>query len=169
MGKTEKHCFKIMKAVCEEKSKKTSREVCVYNYEQKTIVAPAQLTEVTFERRHESLGVTHCSPSYHYRDECSTVYKEVPYRVPTITEYVDDFIELSVPEPKKMCQVFEFEIPEVSCKDEISEECVELRFLKPKQVTESIDSVRETYKGMCQSQDITQNQKICTKEVRKKI
>merc|ERR1712106_265780 len=58
----EKHCFEVTNTICEESSAIVSKEVCIYDYRQKSIVAPAQMTEVTFERRHEKFGVTHCTP-----------------------------------------------------------------------------------------------------------
>ena len=101
-----------------------SKEVCIYDYRQKHAVAPAQMTEITFERRSEKLEVTKCekvkSIGAGYKEMveevCKSGYEEVPYRLPTIVENVDDFLDLSLPEPSVNCQVYRYEIPEVACK-----------------------------------------------------
>ena len=47
---------------------------------------------------------------------CKQDYEEVPYRLPAIIDNVDDFLELSIPEPAISCQLYRYEIPEVTCK-----------------------------------------------------
>merc|ERR1712025_353449 len=166
--KEEKHCFEVTKTVCEESSAVVSKEVCIYDYQQRSVVAPAQMTEVTFERRHEKFGVTHCTPGVSYKEDCIQNYEDVPYKIPSVADYIDDFIELNIPEPRKTCRIFKYEIPEVTCKDETSEECVDVAFLEPSPVTEELETVVQTYKGDCQQQSLDQTQEVCTKEKRVK-
>jgi len=164
----EKHCFEVTKTICEESSAIVSKEVCIYDYQQKSIVAPAQMTEVTFERRHEKFGVTHCTPGVYHKEDCVVKYEEVPYRVPSVADYIDDFIELNIPEPRKSCRVFKYEIPEVTCKDVTNEECVDVAFLEPSPVIEDLETVVQTYEGDCEQRTLEQTQQICTKEKRVK-
>ena len=87
------------------------------------MVAPSQMTEITFERRQEKMEVTRCekgkSIGAGYKEKevqiCKQAYEEVQYRLPAIIENVDDFLELNIPEPSLSCQVYRFEIPEVMC------------------------------------------------------
>jgi len=164
----EKHCFEVTKTICEESSAIVSKEVCIYDYRQKSVVAPAQMTEVTFERRHEKFGVTHCTPGISYKEDCIVKYEEVPYRVPSVADYIDDFIELNIPEPRKSCRVFKYEIPEVTCKDVTNEECVDVAFLEPSPVIENLETVVQTYEGDCEQRTLEQSQQVCTKEKRVK-
>jgi len=166
--KEEKHCFEVSKTVCEESSAILSKEVCIYDYQQKSVVTPAQMTEVTFERRHEKFGVTHCTPGISYKEDCIVKYEDVPYRVPSVADYIDDLIELNIPEPRKICRVFKYEIPEVTCKDVTSEECVDIAFLEPSPVHEDLEYVVQTYQGQCEETTLEQTQQVCTKEKRVK-
>ena len=80
------------------------------------------MTEVTFQRRQEKLAVTKCTKEKiqeGYKEKvvevCKQDYKVVPYRLPAIIDSVDDFLELSIPEPAISCQLYRYEIPEVTC------------------------------------------------------
>jgi hypothetical protein len=114
------------KTICQESSQIVSKEVCVYSYNQKTVVAPAQMTEVTFERRLEKFVVTKCAKEkikdvYNIYNEkvvevCKQDYVTIPYKLPASIVSVDDFIELNIPQPELNCQVYKYEVPEVTCK-----------------------------------------------------
>jgi len=168
--KEERHCFDVTKTVCEESSVVVSKEVCVYDYQQKTIVAPAQLTEVTFERKYEKMGVSVCSPGsgYNKKEQCILKYEEAAFRVPSIAEYVDDFVELNIPEPQKSCRVFKYEIPEITCRDVTTEECRDVAFVEPVVVTEHVETVILGYEGECEHKVLEQTQQVCTSEVKVK-
>ena len=95
----------------------------MYTYKQKTVVAPTQMSEVTFERKVEKLGVTKCKKEKvkdGYKEKvvevCKQEYVEVPFTLPSVTENINEFIELSIPEPDENCQTYRYEIPEVSCR-----------------------------------------------------
>jgi len=168
--KEERHCFDVTKTICEESSQIVSKEVCVYSYNQKTVVAPAQMTEVTFERREEKFEVTKCVKeklkSAGYKEKilevCKQDYVEAPYRLPAIIDNVDDFLELNIPEPDMRCQVYRYDIPEVSCQDVTTRECSEVAHVAPITVTEYLDTVQTDYKGRCGHRVLEQQQQECT-------
>ena len=100
-----------------------SKEVCVYSYKQKTVVAPAQMTEVTWERRQKRFAVNKCTKEiikegYDEREVelCGQKYVEIPYTLPASVVSVDDFLELNIPEPEQSCQTYKYKVPEVICK-----------------------------------------------------
>ena len=100
-----------------------SKEVCVYGYRQKTVVAPTQMTEITLDRKVEKLAVSKCKKGKvkdGYREKevevCKQDYIEAPYILPSLAENINEFIELSIPEPDENCQTYRYEIPEVICK-----------------------------------------------------
>ena len=77
------------------------------------VVAPVQSAEITFERKFKSLSVSRCSKTVikdGYKDkemdECVQVVKEIPYRLPSIVDNLDDFLELNIPEPEAQCQLY---------------------------------------------------------------
>ena len=100
-----------------------SKEVCVYSYRQKAVVAPTQMTEVTFERKVEKLAVTKCNKEkvkVGYKEKlvevCKEEHVEAPFTLPSVAENINEFIELSIPEPAENCQTYRYEIPEVNCR-----------------------------------------------------
>ena len=95
----------------------------MYSYKQKTVVAPTQMSEVTFERKVEKLAVTKCKKEKvkdGYKEKvvevCKQEHVEVPFTLPSVTENINEFIELSIPEPDENCQTYRYEIPEVNCR-----------------------------------------------------
>jgi len=169
--KEERHCYDVTKTICQESSQIVSKEVCVYSYNQKTVVAPAQMTEVTFQRRQEKLAVTKCTKEKiqeGYKEKvvevCKQDYVEAPYTLPSVAANINEFIEMSIPEPEKNCQTFRYEIPEVTCKDVTTRECTELVHVDPVTVTEYLDTVQMDYKGKCGQRVLKQQQQVCTME-----
>jgi len=168
----ERHCFDVTKTICEESSQIVSKEVCVYSYNQKTVVAPAQMTEVTFERRHERLGATKCRKEKiletGYKEKevevCKHEYVEAPFSLPSVAENINEFIDMSIPEPDKNCQTYKFEIPEVTCKDVTTRECTDLAYVDTVAVTEYLDTIHLDYKGKCSQRRLEQQQKVCIQE-----
>ena len=49
-------------------------------------------------------------------EKCDKHYKVFHYKLPTIAENLDDLVELSLPEPNTICQLYQYEIPAVQCK-----------------------------------------------------
>ena len=90
-----------------------SKEVCIYGYTQNVVVAPVQTAEITFERKFKPFSVSKCSKTVikdGYKDkkveECVQEVKEIPYRLPSIVDNLDDFLELNIPEPEAQCQLY---------------------------------------------------------------
>jgi len=170
----ERHCYDVTKTICEESSQIVSKEVCVYSYKQKTVVAPAQMTQVMFERRQEKLEVTRCekgkSIGTGYKEKevevCKQAYEEFTYRLPAIIDNVDDFLDLNIPEPALSCQVYKYDIPEVTCQDVTTRECSEVAHVDPLAVTEYLETVELDYKGRCEQRNLEQTQQVCTKEIK---
>ena len=75
------------------------------------------------------MKITKC-PKYKTKDgteagKCVEDFVTKEYRIPTIDEYVEDIIELNVPEPISDCRSFKLNIPETICR-------VSIPKLKPK-------------------------------------
>ena len=95
----------------------------MYSYRQKTVVAPTQVSEVIYERKVEKLAVTKCKKEKvkdGYKEKivevCKQEHVEVPFTLPSVVENINEFIELSIPEPDENCQTYRYEIPEVNCR-----------------------------------------------------
>ena len=112
------------KTVCSPSSQIVSKEVCVYGYSQNIVVAPVQLAEITFEKRIKKFSVSQCKKAvlkegYKQKDieACEEEYVEIPYRLPSIVDNLDDFYELNLPEPELKCQLYKVTSPfSFSCK-----------------------------------------------------
>ena len=81
------------------------------------------MTEVTFQRRQEKLAVTKCTKEKiqeGYKEKvvevCKQDYVEAPYTLPSVAANINEFIEMSIPEPEKTCKTIRFDIPVVTCK-----------------------------------------------------
>ena len=55
-----------------------------------------------------SLGVATPKDGYEDKEvkECTQEVKEIPYRLPSIVDNLDDFLELNIPEPEMKCQLY---------------------------------------------------------------
>merc|ERR1719369_2553488 len=123
------------------------------------------MTEVTFERKIEKLGVTRCSKE-RVKEGCKEEYVEAPYTLPTLAENINEFLDMNIPEPEKACHTFRYEIPEITCKDVTTTECSEVAHVDPITVTKYLDTVQLDYKGKCGQRVLEHQQQICTKEDR---
>ena len=165
-----------------------SKEVCVYSYKQKTVVAPSQMTEVTWERRNKSLTATKCNKETIKDGKgkrnvkiCNQETEDFFYIIPAFVENLVDFLELNVPEPHEYCQTYRYEIPEVICmvcfivmrilqfykiftQDVTDEECSEITIVDSETVTKYLDTIwldYNFYKGSCGTQILTQQIQVC--------
>lgn len=170
------YCFNVTKTVCEERSQAVSKEVCTYEYQQKEVIAPAHLAEVGFERHLETFYITKCEKKLikdEYKEKevevCYKEYVDVPYRIPTVSERIEDFIELSAPVPEKRCRLIKYDVPEVICKDTVNKECVTLQSLEKDTVQSRVSNIQQEYKGDCQSRDLEQTTTVCTIEQKVKL
>ena len=87
------------------------------------MVAPAQMPEISWERRGEKFAVSNCQKKMikdRFEDNeveiCREIEEGFSFIIPAFVENVEDFVELNVPEPFKYCQVFNYEIPETICR-----------------------------------------------------
>jgi len=165
------YCFNVTKTVCEERSQTVSKEVCTYEYEQKEVIAPARLAEIGFERKREPLKISTCEKKLvkdGYKEKeisaCYLQYVDVPYRIPTVSERIEEFIELSAPVPEKKCRLVKYDVPEVVCKDSVNKECVTLEYLEKDSVRAQTSQVYPDYRGDCESRDLEQTTTVCTIE-----
>ena len=69
------------------------------------------------------MAVTKCTKEkiqHAHREEevelCKQDYVVVPYVIPSVAENINEFIEMSIPEPEKTCKTIRFDIPVVTCK-----------------------------------------------------
>jgi len=165
------YCFNVTKTVCEERSQTVSKEVCTYEYQQKEVIAPAHLAEIGYERLHEGFYITKCEKKLvkdgYKEKEVEACYKEdvsVPYRLPTVTERIEDFIELAAPVPEKRCRLVKYDVPEVVCKDMVNKECVTLYSLDKDTVQARVSEVVQQYRGDCEYRELEQTTQLCTVE-----
>lgn len=164
-------CLDLGRTVCNESSAVLSREVCMYEYQQTDVLAPAQTVDLTFQPRVEKIGVTRChveTEKHGYKqvevEKCVLEYIDAAYILPEMAINVDEFMKLQLPEPEKRCTVFQYELPEVVCGEHLRHHCIQVSHLKPHQVTEYADAATLAYGGSCQSRTLSQEQEICTTE-----
>jgi len=170
------YCFNVTRTVCEEKMQTVSKEVCTYEYQQKEVIAPARIIDLGYERNFKSFPVTHCEKK-HIKDgykekeveSCYLEGVEIPYRLPSVTANIHDFIELAAPVPEKKCRLFRYDVPEIVCKDEVNKECVTLLSLAPDHVRAPVSLVVDQPRGDCQHRNLEQKTKVCMIEKKIKV
>merc|ERR1712200_66713 len=119
---------------------------------------------------------THCEKKLvkeHYKEKeiesCYLEGVEVPYRLPSVTASIHDFIELSAPVPEKKCRLVRYDVPEVVCRDVVNKECVNLAHLVPDHVRATVSLVVPDPRGDCRYRNLEQTTEVCTVEKRIKI
>ena len=183
------HCR--TKTVCSQSSQIVSQEVCVYGYSQNTVVAHVQLAEITFEKRLKKFAVSQCKPAivkegYQEKDieACEEEYVEIPYRLPSIVGTLDDFLELNLPEPEVKCQLYKYDIPEVTCQvihrrslppslppsqsgvqDVTRNHCSDLAKIEPATTSQYIQTSRPHYQANCRPETLRINQKARSEDL----
>ena len=85
---------------------------------------------MTYETKTETMKVTTCKPSGygdHYgageHQYCHEEYQTQSYKVPLVTEPLAITVDVSVPEPKKICVTKDIVLTEVICQDIEEEKC----------------------------------------------
>eukprot|EP00095_Tigriopus_kingsejongensis_P008662 maker-scaffold72_size415059-snap-gene-0.11 protein:Tk08662 transcript:maker-scaffold72_size415059-snap-gene-0.11-mRNA-1 annotation:"hypothetical protein" len=142
----DEYCFTQTKTECEETTKNVEREICSYNYVQKKETLSATTTQVTYEKKSETMKVTSCKPagygSNHYgsgdHQYCSEEYQTQEYSVPKVDTPVEVPVETAIPEPIKECVLKTLTITEVVCKDVETQKCISLTKLE--EAKESVDT-----------------------------
>jgi len=123
------YCYEQIKTVCEITETINQHELCTYSYAPKTDILPAQVTQVTYEEKSETMKVTNCKASGygdHYKGEhqiCAEEYQTQAYKVPLVTAPLDITVELTNPEPVETCVTKDIILTVVKCEDIVSERC----------------------------------------------
>merc|ERR1719486_1619255 len=123
------YCYEQIKTLCEVTETINQHELCTYSYAPKTDILPAQVTQVTYEEKSETMKVTNCKASGygdHYKGEhqvCGEEYQTQAYKVPLVTAPLDITVELTNPEPVVTCVTKDIILTEVKCADVVSERC----------------------------------------------
>ena len=86
--------------------------------------APAKVAFVEFESLNENMDVSRCfitkTDGGYSQEECELESQSQTYKLPVISEDLDDLVELTIPEPHKTCQLFKYEVPEITCQVRMS-------------------------------------------------
>merc|ERR1712203_295620 len=124
------YCYDQIRTVCTVTESVNQHELCTYSYGPKTDTLPAQITQVTYEDKSETMKVTSCKPSGygdHYgageHQYCREEYQTQAYKVPLVTEPLAITVDLTNAEPVETCVVKEIEVDEVICEDVTSQRC----------------------------------------------
>merc|ERR1711944_96820 len=85
------YCYDQIRTVCTVTETTNQHELCTYSYGPKTETLPAQVTQVTYEDKSETMKVTSCKPSGygdHYgageHQYCREEYQTQAYKVPLV-------------------------------------------------------------------------------------
>ena len=83
----------------------------------------AHMTEIGLEAHRKKFEISRCHMYVEKGEDgekevekCTTDFVEKEFRIPTVLEGFEDFIELSIPQPQRECRVFKLNIPEVICR-----------------------------------------------------
>merc|ERR1712165_465087 len=94
------YCYTQIRTVCEAVDTTIPREICTYTYIKEDDTLDAQITQVTYETKTETMKVTTCKPSGygdHYgageHQYCHEEYQTQSYKVPLVTEVICQDIE----------------------------------------------------------------------------
>jgi hypothetical protein len=105
---------------------------------------------------------------YYSKEECQLESQKQKYKLPVISEDLDDLVELIIPEPEKTCQIFKYEVPEIICQEVTETACVDMTYLEPSTTKAQLMEVVQDYEGKCSQENLSMEQKVCTVEQRVK-
>jgi len=144
----EDYCYQQIKTVCEITETVNQHELCTYSYAPKTETLPAQVTQVTYEERSETMKVTNCKASGygdHYKGEhqvCAEEYQTQAYKVPLVDAPLDITVDLTNPEPVATCVVKDIILTVVVCEDIVDERCFNVaKLVDATNVVDQVDIV----------------------------
>merc|ERR1711935_1101099 len=142
------YCYEQIKTVCEVTETINQHELCTYSYAPKTETLPAQVTQVTYEEKSETMKVTNCKASGHndhYKGEhqvCGEEYQTQAYKVPLVTAPLDITVDLTNPEPVETCVTKDIILTEVKCEDIVNERCFNVaRLVDNSNVIDQVDII----------------------------
>jgi len=124
------YCYNQIRTVCTAADTIVPREICTHTYVKKDDTLDAQITQVTYEEKTETMKVTTCRPSGygdHYgageHQYCHEEYQTQSYKVPLVTEPLAITVDVSVPEPLEVCVTKDIVLTVVTCEDIVEEKC----------------------------------------------
>lgn len=169
----EEYCYYKTLTICDIGGADVKRDVCTFNYVQKTHNVPATNVQVSFERHSEKMGVTNCKhvkSDYGQVEEiCEIQYVSQHYKLPIVAEEVLELVPVNYPEPAEACQEFNFAIPDVECKEKQDDYCVMCAHIKDTSVEVVADQVYPSRHGQCQDVNLELEQQRCTIERKVKV
>ena len=142
------------------------------------------MTEIGLEIHSKKLDITRCHMYIEKGKEgekevekCTTDSVEKVYKIPTVQEGFEDFIELNIPQPQRECRVFKLAIPEVICKviftvqyaklllkyflqDITTTECSEIAFLEENVVQTELHIALPSKEPKCSPEILSQTQQV---------
>ena len=173
------YCFDEVLTVCEETNEIVEREICTYEYAREDVTAPCTTTQVTYADKAETMKVTTCSqqgygyghqgygnPGYGHEGEhqyCREEYQTQAYKVPLVTEPLEETCKLAYPAPSKVCVTKSITITEVKCSDKVEKKCFNVAEFADSSVT--IEQ-KEIVIGepSCEQLTLTLPTQACTKQ-----
>merc|ERR1711863_159823 len=124
------YCYDQIVTVCTAADAIEQHELCTYSYAPLVSDLTGTVTQVTYADKSETMKVTTCKPSGygdHYgageHQYCHEEYQTQSYKVPLVTEPLAITVDVSVPEPKKICVTKDIVLTEVICQDIEEEKC----------------------------------------------
>merc|ERR1711887_381717 len=169
----EEYCYYKTLTTCDIGGADVTRDVCTFQYVEKTHNVPATNVQVSFERHSEKMGVTNCkhvkSDYGKVEEVCEIQYVSQHYKLPIVEEEVLELVSVNYPEPKEACTEFNFGIPETKCQEKQDDYCVMCAHIKDKTVQVEADQVYPSRHGQCQDVTLTLAQERCTIERKVKV
>merc|ERR1712055_1224769 len=169
----QEYCYLKTLTLCDFIEQPVKRDVCTFKYLEKTHNVPATNVQVSFERHSEKMGVTNCkhvkSDYGKIEEVCEIQYVSQHYKLPIVEEEVLELVPVKYPEPEEACQEFNFEVPDVECKDKEDDFCVMCAHIKDTSVEVQADQVYPSRRGQCEDVSLSLPQQRCTIERKVKV
>merc|ERR1712055_1230802 len=169
----QEYCYLKTLTLCDFIEQPVKRDVCTFKYLEKTHNVPATNVQVSFERHSEKMGVTNCkhvkSDYGKIEEVCEIQYVSQHFKLPIVEEEVLELVPVKYPEPEEACQEFNFEVPDVECKDKEDDFCVMCAHIKDTSVEVQADQVYPSRRGQCEDVSLSLPQQRCTIERKVKV
>jgi len=169
----EEYCYYKTLTICDQSGTDVKRDVCTFKYLEKTHNVPATNVQVSFERHSEKMGITNCkhvkSDYGQVEEVCEIQYVSQHFKLPIVEEEVLELVPVKYPEPEEACQEFNFQIPEVTCKEQQDHFCVMCAHIKDTSVEVQADQVYPSRHGQCAQVSLSLPQQRCTIERKVKV
>lgn len=130
------YCYDQIRTVCTVTETTNQHELCTYSYAPKTETLPAQVTQVTYEEKSETMKVTNCKATGYgggygqgEHQVCAEEYQTQAFSVPLVTAPLDITVDLTNPEPVQTCVIKDIILTEVVCEDIVEQKCFNVAIL----------------------------------------